>query len=209
MKRLRRLDDAGPLITARTEFTSGLRKENYGNFTSMSGGGPGVDWWPWPLRHPMTSHLDLARWGYLPDEYLSSVRHATYVVRSYDTPMAWWLDRPVDMSDTDTVELWLANGQVGFWVMPSVKYSPTTSNHQGTIADAIDPYYETDDAGEILRGPEVWHQWGTEPDQGYMNFDYIRRAGTTEYRQRGHDYKHKYKNRGENADGPSVDRSYY
>jgi hypothetical protein len=49
--------------------------------------------------------------GQLPHEYRSSVERATYVVYSYRTPIAWFVDDE--------------------WVVPDVRYSNTTSNHQG------------------------------------------------------------------------------
>jgi hypothetical protein len=57
-------------------------------------------------------------WGYLPQEQITEFREArdagriTYVVLSYNTPIAWVL------SD-------------GSKVVPAVKYSVTTTNHQG------------------------------------------------------------------------------
>jgi len=190
MKRLKRLDDAVPLIRERAEFTSGERKTPYGNFTSMRGETRtmGVGLWT-PER------------AYLPLEYCNSLAHATYIVRSYDTPMAWWVEQP-PMDDADAVELWLANGQVGFWVMPSVSYSNTTSNHQSIIATAIDP-------GVVVGRTFTASEWGTAEHEGQTGWWNDKREYVTEYRQRGWGFKHKYKNRGENADGPSVERYGY
>jgi hypothetical protein len=58
--------------------------------------------------------------GRLPGEYRSAATAATvdYVVLSYGTPIAW--------HDTVTG-----------WTVPEVKYSVTTSKHQGRIGAAI------------------------------------------------------------------------
>lgn len=50
--------------------------------------------------------------GRLPREWFDSLTHADYVVTSYATPIAW------HVPDEG-------------WVRPAVKYSPTTSRHQG------------------------------------------------------------------------------
>lgn len=55
--------------------------------------------------------------GELPEEFHASVRYADYVVYSYDTPIAW------------------RSG--GKWVQPYIKYSPTTTRHQGRIEVAL------------------------------------------------------------------------
>ena len=47
-----------------------------------------------------------------------SVSKATYIVYSYDTPIAWHSRRQG-------------------WVMPDVKYSNTTTRHQGRIRTAL------------------------------------------------------------------------
>lgn len=49
--------------------------------------------------------------GQLPSEHWESVKRATYVVYSYLTPIAWFVDDE--------------------WVVPATYYSNTTSNHQG------------------------------------------------------------------------------
>lgn len=54
----------------------------------------------------------------LPREYHEAVRHASYVVYSYETPIAW--------RDGD-----------GGWTVPDVKYSRTTSRHQNTVRTAV------------------------------------------------------------------------
>lgn len=50
--------------------------------------------------------------GQLPSQYIESAERASYVVYSYSTPIAWW-------SEEDG------------WSRPEVKYSVTTSVHQG------------------------------------------------------------------------------
>lgn len=57
-------------------------------------------------------------YGYLPQSYWDSVDHADYVVMSYGTPIAWLLPVP-DVLLTSK------------WVRPDVRYSVTTSKHQG------------------------------------------------------------------------------
>lgn len=66
----------------------------------------------------------LLRTGILPHEHAITLRvlytdsRLAYVVYSYDTPIAW--------RDTD-----------GNWTVPDVKYSTTTSKHQGRIGMAV------------------------------------------------------------------------
>lgn len=52
--------------------------------------------------------------GYLPAEYRDAARAATYVVWSYGTPIAW-------------------RDAAGQWTCPEVRYSATTSKHQGVV----------------------------------------------------------------------------
>lgn len=51
--------------------------------------------------------------GSLPAEFTASARAAQYVIYSYETPIAW--------------------KENGAWVQPDVRYSLTTSNHQGAL----------------------------------------------------------------------------
>ena len=72
-----------------------------------------------PPTHSYTSTdhgPSMAHWGILPAEWRDSVRQATYVIFSYETPIAWLTP--------------------GGWVVPPVKYSPTTSGHQSTAEKA-------------------------------------------------------------------------
>lgn len=56
--------------------------------------------------------------GRLPHQYWQSNAHADYTVMSYATPLAWHVP---------------GEG----WTMPEVKYSVTTSKHQGRIRVAL------------------------------------------------------------------------
>jgi hypothetical protein len=69
-------------------------------------GGPRHDI-PGNSRYPYPSFA----YGYLPREYWGEVDEADYVVMSYATPIAW------------------RNGNV--WRRPDLRYSVTTSRHQG------------------------------------------------------------------------------
>lgn len=57
--------------------------------------------------------------GRLPADYSASLGDATYVVYSYDTPIAWWSE---------------ANG----WTVPDQRYSVTTSRHQTKVRTCLD-----------------------------------------------------------------------
>lgn len=72
----------------------------------------------------ITSHGYRYRTDQLPAEWVADYRATadhenSYVVSSYDTPIAW-----VDAE--------------GNWVVPFVKYSRTTSNHQSRVTTALD-----------------------------------------------------------------------
>lgn len=86
---------------------------------------------PLASMEPFTSHTGnfSGMWGgkgttgRLPERWRSKFLAAisatgTYVVLSYDTPIAWW--------DATTG-----------WVIPDVKYSPTTSRHQSIVRLAV------------------------------------------------------------------------
>ena len=62
--------------------------------------------------------------GMLPSELADKMRshNPTYVVKSYNTPVAW-------------------HGDEG-WVVPEVKYSQTTSRLQGGIRRALNSHFE-------------------------------------------------------------------
>jgi len=67
----------------------------------------------------------LAGWasmGHLPDEWSRTFQARSflidYVIYSYGTPIAW-------------------HDKEAGWVEPDVKYSPTTSQHQGSVRTAI------------------------------------------------------------------------
>jgi hypothetical protein len=63
--------------------------------------------------------------GHLPRRYHASVKHATYVVYSYDTPIAWVVE-------------WTDDGLENPFVyhVPDVSYSPTTGQHQYACLEA-------------------------------------------------------------------------
>ena len=72
--------------------------------------------------------------GVLPDDHrealFGAVRHGgrVYIVRSYDTPIAWWTP-------------------VGGWHAPAQRYSQTTTGHQDAVrrwADIPRPDYRTE-----------------------------------------------------------------
>jgi len=54
----------------------------------------------------------------LPEHYVDSFYGSSYAVYSYGTPIAWL-------------------NEDGVWICPDVKYSVTTSKHQGRIFTAI------------------------------------------------------------------------
>lgn len=63
--------------------------------------------------------------GRLPARWREVLRgeRPTYVVTSYSTPIAWWS---------------LTHG----WTVPAVRYSVTTSRHQGIVRAAVGTYRE-------------------------------------------------------------------
>lgn len=74
-----------------------------GNFSGMWGGKGTTGRLPEPWRSKFLAAISAS---------------GTYVVLSYDTPIAWW--------DATTG-----------WVIPDVKYSPTTSRHQSNVRLAV------------------------------------------------------------------------
>lgn len=86
------------------------------------------------------SHWDTGR---LPQDwariYRSSHDAIAYVVVSYSTPIAWYDTR----------------GAV--WIMPEVRYSPTTSNHQSAVRQALSGYTL------ICATKDVWPVTGMDP----------------------------------------------
>lgn len=74
-----------------------------GNFSGMWGGKGTTGRLPEPWRSKFLAAISAS---------------GTYVVLSYDTPIAWW--------DATTG-----------WVIPDVKYSPTTSRHQSIVRLAV------------------------------------------------------------------------
>lgn len=78
-------------------------QSNTGNFHGSWGGNGTTGWLPEPWRSKFLAAISAT---------------GTYVVLSYDTPIAWW--------DATTG-----------WVIPDVKYSPTTSRHQSNVRLAV------------------------------------------------------------------------
>jgi hypothetical protein len=72
--------------------------------------------------------------GSLPEPYKAELFHARpdFVVFSYSTPIAWH----------DSV--------TGLWNIPNVRYSVTTSSHQGIVRTAL-----RDQREHIVTGPEI------------------------------------------------------
>ena len=56
--------------------------------------------------------------GRLSYDWASLIDRPVYVIRSYATAIAW-------------------QNHDGTWIMPDVRYSPTTSKHQGTVRYAL------------------------------------------------------------------------
>ncbi|WP_460791325.1 hypothetical protein [Nocardioides maradonensis] len=65
------------------------------------------------------------------------MRFASFVIRSYATPIAWWATRPHDTMAPEDVVPFLETGEFGMWVVPAVKYSVTTTQHQGLVTGAL------------------------------------------------------------------------
>ena len=119
-------------VTNREAVGKIARREDFANSTgSFTGKGIGA--------HPTGS-----RFGWLPewaDRELSKVGWA-YVVFSYATPIGWFDYRR------------------GTWVMPRVRYSATTSRHQGWLRQAIGDgpveYPSYDSANSMTYLKEEW-----------------------------------------------------
>lgn len=93
------------------------------------------------VRYPGT-HNPYPMTGALADKYLDSVMSADYVVYSYTTPIAWHINGGSESGD--------------WWVVPDVKYSTTTTKHQGIVNVALSlarilPY---DEDGSEAKGEE-------------------------------------------------------
>jgi hypothetical protein len=75
--------------------------------------------------------------GYLPSEHAEAMRaqNPSYVVKSYNTPIAW-------------------HGDEG-WIVPDVKYSRTTSRMQGNIRRRLDHFKSSIEthSGSTITGP--------------------------------------------------------
>jgi hypothetical protein len=71
--------------------------------------------------------------GDLPQEYRGLVINAPYVVRSYETPIAWISNE----------------GEI---VIPSVRYSNTTTQHQRLVATALGQSFLFGEDGSVRKG---------------------------------------------------------
>lgn len=73
-----------------------------------------------PLRGNILSEGYAPSKGLLPDEWAILLRaeSPTYIVISYETPIAWWSD-------------------VLGWTVPDVRYSRTTTRHQNAVRSAL------------------------------------------------------------------------
>lgn len=78
----------------------------------------------WPSNRDGVSTDQLPqRWSAGSLEKALAAGHVRYIVYSYRTPIAWLIEWP--------------NGLLTYWVQPDVKYSPTTSKHQGRVRAAV------------------------------------------------------------------------
>lgn len=97
-------------------------------------------------------------WGHLPRQHHSLVIEASFIVYSYDTPIAWFgpapdlslesLERFLDGPGLDELEMLLTSeaeppprtpfpATEPCWHMPAVRYSRTTTQHQYTVMAAL------------------------------------------------------------------------
>lgn len=114
--KLRRLADAPPLIREMRPF---VNRAPAGCEPSISG----------DIYHPHGFY----GFGNLPNRYSGSVRSASYVIKSYATPIAWFATIPHDIDPLP----FLLGDQAGQWVVPDVSYSMTTNGHQALVQAAL------------------------------------------------------------------------
>jgi hypothetical protein len=81
---------------------------------------------------------DYPLFGELPYQYHDSAKQARYYVYSYRTPIAW-------------------ENPDGTWTVPDVKYSVTTSRHQGKIRTAV-----ANIESDYSRVNPPWASWNQE-----------------------------------------------
>jgi hypothetical protein len=146
-KIIRTMDDADTMIRERKPFQTRVRVAPYGTFVSMSGINPSENRFVSLGRArdrngeivEGETALDLRALsvGHLPREYHDSLAAADFVVYSYDTPIAWHHDRPHDLTQPELVASWLNDGGDGVWIIPEVKYTVTTTKHQGDVRAAL------------------------------------------------------------------------
>lgn len=136
-------------------------------------------------REPFTNHRGsltgdvhtpgaYAMKGSLPERHRAFVDEAHYIVRSYDTPIAWygpsldtsleavtrWLDGPSPDEleaylNGESDDLWLPEVPMGesAWQMPPVRYSVTTTDHQHTVIMALAYEKTWREGGETVPAP--------------------------------------------------------
>lgn len=80
-----------------------------------------------------------AGFGNLPGTYYDSVIFASYVIKSYATPIAWFATIPHDIDALP----FLMGEQGGQWVVPDVSYSTTTNKHQALVQAALGGWHHT------------------------------------------------------------------
>lgn len=161
MKTLRNMDAADLLIRERTPFRSRVRLfDRYGDFgplVSLSGTVPCRVMGDWFRKYPEGACVEASakgqdRWGEshegtvsdlchsrgnLPPEYHESLLASDFVVRSFQTPIAWHVNAPTDWRNTEQVEAWINDEHPGMWIVPNVRYSPTTGQHQSQVEWAL------------------------------------------------------------------------
>lgn len=127
--------DARERITKRQEFTNATKR-------------PG----PHVADRARPGSFRAVRWfegaGHLPDQYVDpNLVGARYIVYSYDTPIAWW------------------GGNRGRerWFYASVAYSPTTSDHQHIVRDALKDEEITYVGGDWRTVPNAGRFWDGSP----------------------------------------------
>lgn len=82
---------------------------------------------------------DSISFGKLPREFWFSAEQSDYVVYSYSTPIAWHVASSSDVpaSGSTNAHLYDVDPNGGVWVIPTHKYSVTTSRQLGRIHTAI------------------------------------------------------------------------
>lgn len=97
------------VVNTLAEAEEKIRNEEPFRLKGWTRGVPTLSAAPWIIH----------QYGALPEQYQHEVRHARYVVWSYETPIAWVTED-------------------GTKVLPDIGYSPTTGQHQYTVKAAWD-----------------------------------------------------------------------